>query len=345
MRAVGQESLYVGLVTSGEEVIDLYLLQWHKHRGVERRLRGLTPERALFVVERAEGLSAVGNAWAFCRAIEEMSGTELSAQVERSRAVALELERLYNHAAAIAALCQATGLSVAQAQAEIALEQLLRLNLAVFEHRYLFGVIAVGGVSRAPDTEAIEKLLPSAYDELRSVIQSLCSTNSFMDRLEACGIVTSEEATRLGLVGPVARGSGIDLDTRRDHSFGAYRDMNFQVAGRETGDVMGRMGVMASEAEESARLVNEFASEGVGSGVVDVTNTGGSALGWSESPRGESLAWLELDREGRVQRARLRPGSVRNWRAFDDAARSRNVFTDIPIIEASFWLTVAGFAR
>jgi Ni,Fe-hydrogenase III large subunit len=49
--------------------------------------------------------------------------------------------------------------------------------------------------------------------------------------------------------------------------------------------------------------------------------------------------------EGRIRRARLRPASVRNWRAFDDAARAQNVFTDIPIIEASFWLTVAGFAR
>jgi hypothetical protein len=35
---------------------------------------------------------------------------------------------------------------------------------------------------------------------------------------------------------------------------------------------------------------------------------------------------------------------VRNWRAFDDAVRAQNVFTDVPIIEASFWLTVAGRA-
>ena len=49
--------------------------------------------------------------------------------------------------------------------------------------------------------------------------------------------------------------------------------------------------------------------------------------------------------DGRIEHARLRPASVRNWRAFDDAARAQNVFTDIPIIEASFWLTVAGFAR
>jgi hypothetical protein len=69
VRGVGQESLYLGLVTSGEELVDLYLLQWHKHRGLERRLEGLSPERALFFVERAEGLSAVGNGLAFCRAV------------------------------------------------------------------------------------------------------------------------------------------------------------------------------------------------------------------------------------------------------------------------------------
>jgi Ni,Fe-hydrogenase III large subunit/Ni,Fe-hydrogenase III component G len=345
VRAVGQESLYVGIVTSGEEVIDLYLLQWHKHRGIERRLRGLTPQRALFVVERAEGLSAVGNAWAFCRAAEEISGTALSPHVDRSRAIALELERLYNHAAAMAALCQATGLSVAQAQAEIALEQFLRVNLAAFGHRYLFGVIAIGGVSRAPDIAAIQAMMPSAYGELRRVIESLWSTNSFMDRLEACGIVTRETARRLGLVGPVARASGIAFDTRRHHPFGPYVDRAIEVPVRSTGDVMARMEVMSTEAEESVRLVTEFMGEGVGDDIAEVPKTQGRALGWTETPRGESLVWLDLDDDGLVTRARLRPGSVRNWRAFDDAARSGNVFTDIPIIEASFWLTVAGFAR
>ncbi len=37
VRAAGWESLYMGLVTTGEEVLDLYLFQWHKHRGIERR--------------------------------------------------------------------------------------------------------------------------------------------------------------------------------------------------------------------------------------------------------------------------------------------------------------------
>ena len=348
VRAVGQESLYMGLVTSGEEVIDLFLLQWHKHRAIERRLQGLSLGKALFIVERAEGLSAVANTWAFCQAAETIAGVTVPEAAQAGRAIALELERLYNHAAAIAAVCQATGLSVGQAQAEVALEKFLRLNLACFGHRYLFGVITMGGISRSPDVHALFQLLPPAHDELRRVVDALWSTNSFMDRLEACGVVNHEQAQRLALVGPVARGSGCGSDTRRDHPYGPYGrlgDGSLNVAVQEKGDVLARMRVMAAESEESRRLLLGLADAGAGETVTEVRGQAGAALGWCESPRGESLAWLSLDDAGFVQRARLRPGSFRNWRAFDNAARSRNVFTDIPIIEASFWLTVAGFAR
>ncbi len=345
VRAVAQESLYIGLVTSGEEVIDLYLLQWHKHRGIERRLQERLPDEALFIVERAEGLSAVANSWAFCRAVETVADARPPPAVERSRAVALELERCYNHAAAIAALCQATGLSVGQAQAEIALEKLLRLNAAAFGHRYLFGVLAPGGVRTAPDGAVLESGLGPVLDELREVVESLWSTNSFVDRLESCGVVTPDEAARLGLVGPVARASGQSIDTRRDHPFGPFAELELDVPVRSTGDVMARMSVMVDEIEESRRMVTELTAAGLGAGVADLPRVPGCALGWCESPRGESLAWVRLDAEGRLRRARIRPASARNWRAFDDAARSRNVFTDIPIIEASFWLTVAGLAR
>ncbi|MGH3269741.1 MAG: hypothetical protein ACRDN1_11900, partial [Trebonia sp.] len=140
VRQVGVESLYYGLVTSGEEVVDLYLFTWHKHRGLEWRLQGKTPQQALFLAERTEGLSAVAMTWALAAAAEAATGVQPAKAAQCTRAVALELERLYNHAAAMAALCQSTGLSVGQSAAEIALERLLRLNARAFGHRYLFGV-------------------------------------------------------------------------------------------------------------------------------------------------------------------------------------------------------------
>jgi Ni,Fe-hydrogenase III large subunit len=345
VRQVGVESLYYGLVTSGEEVVDLYMFTWHKHRGLEWRLRGRTPAEALFYTERTEGLSAIGVSWSFVAAVEAALGVEPPPAAVRTRALALELERLYNHAAATAALCQSTGLSVGQSAAEIALEQFLRLNAAVFGHRYLFGVIAPGGVRRAPDTAALRDGLPAAYAELRRAADALLATNSFLDRLEATGIVTGEQAYRLGLVGPVARASGLATDTRVDRPAAPYLEHRPAAATRTSGDALARFHVMLDEAAVSVRLIEDLADAGTEAGTADLPATSGTGLGWAESPRGEALTWVELDGAGRVTRARLRPASARNWRGFDDACRSQNVFNDVPIIEASFWLTVAGIAR
>jgi len=344
VRQAGVESLYYGLVTSGEEVVDLYLFTWHKHRGVEWRLRGRTVLEAICLAERVEGLSAVAVGWAFAAAAEAAAGVTPPPAAARTRAVALELERLYNHAAATAALCQATGLSVGQSAAEIALERLLRVNAAAFGHRYLFGVIEPGGVSRAPDAEVLRRELPGAYDELRRSADALLSTNSFVDRLEACGILTAEQARRLGLVGPVARATGLAIDARRPAP-GPYADHPVSVVTAADGDVFARFQVMLGEAAESVRLITQFLDNGTAADGTLVPPGVGTGLGWAESPRGEALAWVALDEDGRITRARLRPGSARNWRGFDDACRSQNVFTDIPIIEASFWLTAAGMAR
>jgi len=345
VRQVGVESLYYGLVTSGEEMVDLYLFTWHKHRGLEWRLQGQDPRAALFTVERAEGLSAVAMGWAFAAAVEAAAGLEPAADVQRTRAVALELERLYNHAAATAALCAATGLSVGQSAAEIVLEKLLRLNAAAFGHRYLFGVLDTGGTRRAPDAEVLRTELPRVHDELRRAASALLATNSFADRLEATGIVTAEQAGRLGLVGPVARASGIAIDTRLTQPSPPYASHPPAIAVRKTGDVLARFEVMQDEAAESVRLIGELLDAGTASGGTEPPARAGSGLGWAESSRGEALAWVRLDDRGQIARARLRPASVRNWRGFDDACRSQNVFTDVPIIEASFWLTVAGMAR
>ena len=372
VRQVAVESLYYGLVTSGEELVDLYLFTWHKHRGVEWRAQGQTPEQALFHIERAEGLSAIGNGWAFTAAAEAALGIEPEPGAQRGRAIALELERLYNHAAAMAALCQACGLAVGRAAAEIALELLLRLNAAAFGHRYLFGVLQIGGIRQTPDAEALRAGLPAAFAELRRAGEALLLTNSFLDRLEATGTVTREEALRLGLVGPVARASGVAIDCRLDHPFGPYSGLLEQAAAQTTGDALARLNVMLAEAADSVRLITALLESAGGeqpgeagvSGLVrarsDSTSreTGdlhplarpgaaarSSGLGWAESSRGEALAWIELDGSRRISRARLRPAAVRNWRGFDDACRAQNVFTDVPIIEASFWLTVAGTAR
>jgi Ni,Fe-hydrogenase III large subunit len=352
IRGAGQESLYLGLVTTGEELLDCYLAMFHKHRGLEHRMVGLPLDRALFLVERCEGLGAVGNALAFARAAESALGLAVPERADATRNLALELERIYNHVGSVAALAAATGLGVGQAQAEILLEECLRLNAVVFGHRYLFNLIEVGGVRRGADLIALEGRLDWVEAQFEALVGSLLATNSFVDRLEGAGAISADTARRLALVGPVARAAGQLTDLRRTQAGPPAHLPGFRAAHELEGDCLARMRLAIDEVRESLRLVRHWARSRLpleedwepdrrAAGAVDESGTG---LGWAESCRGEALVHLEV-RQGTVAFARVRPAAVRNWRAFDDALRARNVFTDVPIVEASFWLTVAGFAR
>lgn len=340
VRATGVESLYLGLVTSGEEVVDLFLHTWHKYRGIERRLRRLDPDRALFYIERGDGLSAVSSSVAFSAAVESALGLPRPDRVMRARAICLELERLFNHAQCAAALAQSTGLIIGQAQAERALEELLRLNAVVAGHRYLFGAVGIAD-GAALDLAALKVLMPAARGHLCRVVDGLLRTNSFLDRLEATGTIAPDKALALGLVGPIARACGQRIDVRVDHPVPGLRLPILRSTAGESGDALARLLVMRQEIDSSGELIEMLVA-----GEMDLSIPGGvkrgRGLGFSESARGETIAWVELDDRDRIARARLRTASARNWRAFDDAVRSQNVFTDVPIIEASFWLTVAG---
>ena len=61
-----------------------------------------------------------------------------------------------------------------------------------------------------------------------------------MDRLEGTGRLTTKTAIDLGVLGYVARASGVNVDVRRDHPFAAYRHLKFDVPVFETGDVYAR---------------------------------------------------------------------------------------------------------
>ena len=65
------------------------------------------------------------------------------------RALLVELERLYNHAADLGALANDVGFSLANAHTQRIREQLLRVNAAVTGHRLLRGAICPGGVDAA----------------------------------------------------------------------------------------------------------------------------------------------------------------------------------------------------
>jgi NADH-quinone oxidoreductase subunit C/D len=71
------------------------------------------------------------------------------------------------------------------------------------------------------------------------------------------GILPPEEAKSYGCTGPVARGSGIDYDLRRDDPYGYYGDLDWNVITDDGCDNFSRALVRLEEMRESARIIEQ----------------------------------------------------------------------------------------
>jgi hypothetical protein len=93
----------------GENVIFLEISLGYQHRGIERMILGGPHSNTAHQMETIAGDTTVGHTTAWCRIVEGLSGTVVPARAVLLRAVALELERLANHAGDIGALAADVG--------------------------------------------------------------------------------------------------------------------------------------------------------------------------------------------------------------------------------------------
>jgi Ni,Fe-hydrogenase III large subunit/Ni,Fe-hydrogenase III component G len=342
------ESGHYLLRTVGEELVDMSLHLFYKHRGVEKRAEGMPLHFLPLIAERISGTSAFAHSLALCLALERAAGIEVPQHARFLRSVLAEIERLYNHLGYQADLCQATGLVVGQAQFEILKERLLRLNAQISGHRYLFGMNVPGGLSRdltLQGAEQVRGVIREVQREFETLQRMLLQSPSHLDRLEGTGILRSQDARSYGALGPIGRASGIDRDLRRDHPYAAYGEVSFDVPVLQEGDAFARARVRLEETTQTCEMIRELLDH-LPTGPIRVTlpplAAGTSALGWAESTHGESLHWILVGEDGTLQRYRVRPASFANWQAFPLCVPGHNILTDFPVIEQSFGLSFAG---
>ena len=87
------------------------------HRGVEKLFRRRAATGAIELAERVSGDTSAAHALAHSLAVEDALGIAVPDAVHRLRALLVELERLYNHAADLGALANDVGFSLANAHA------------------------------------------------------------------------------------------------------------------------------------------------------------------------------------------------------------------------------------
>jgi formate hydrogenlyase subunit 5 len=339
------ESAHFLLETVGEDVIHTIPRLFYKYRGLEKIAEGQPLDRVLLLAERFSGTSAFAHGLAFCQAVEAICRIEVPLRARMLRTVFAELERLRHHAAAITGICNSTALAVATSQAALIEENLLRLTCEVARHRYLFGVLEPGGLTFDITEETcghLSAVVSGIAEELADLHRMLRYSSSFLDRLEEVGVVSTENAHVYGLVGPVARASGVGRDIRQLFPYQAYQSANFTVPVEAEGDGYARLRILFREAEQSASIIRQSLAIPAGGSVrtAAATLSEGAAFGAVEAPLGAAFHWVRVRENGTVARYRVTPPSFANWHGFHLAAENF-AFQDFPIILASFGLSNA----
>jgi Ni,Fe-hydrogenase III large subunit/Ni,Fe-hydrogenase III component G len=341
----------------GETIIRMKARLWYLHRGVEQLFEGRTPQAGIELAERISGDTAVGHGVAYAMAVEQALGVELPEQDALARALLLELERLYNHVGDLGAILNDVAFGIAHAHTQRVRETLLRINKTVTGHRLLRGGVRIGAsrLHALPDALSIR----GCAERTAEVVATALEHPMVLDRLTGTAVLARADAERIGVLGYVARASGLDLDARRDHPF-VDLGPDFTVVTEPGGDVLARLQVRAREVAVSSALVSALA-ERLDPGWV---YSGATEAGWPHPPaqpeqhvepshqitsglslvegwRGMVCHRVELGDDGRLARVKVVDPSFLNWPALP-VALADTIVPDFPLANKSFNQSYAG---
>jgi formate hydrogenlyase subunit 5 len=338
------ESAHFALETVGEDVIRALPRLFYKYRGIEKIAEGRSVDGVLLLAERFAATTAFAHALAFSHALEAIGRADVPPRAQALRVFIAELERFRHHVGAIEGICESTALVVAASQTAMLEEDLLRVSGALTGHRYLFGLAIPGGLATDLDDASCRDALQrcqAVLEQLEQIQRMLQFSSSFLDRLEEVGIIAERDAREVGLVGPMARASGIARDLREAQPYCGYGRFAFDVPLEREGDGYARLRILFAEARQSVRLMEQAAAAlSAGPVAAPLHVQAGAALGYVEAPRGAAFHWVRVNADGTVARYRIVSPSFINWLGFHLAVE-RFAFQDFPIILSTLDLSVA----
>jgi Ni,Fe-hydrogenase III large subunit len=195
--------------------------------------------------------------------------------------------------------------------------------------------MTVGGVRRDLNPEHIPKI-KSVLSDLKGKLpfyrKIYTDEPSLRLRMKDVGTLSREDALKLSVVGPVARGSGVDIDVRKDQPYEAYGEIPFKEIVYPDGDTWARMNVRMDEVEESINII-EYAIDHLPSGPirVDVARSvpTGEAVLSLEAPRGELFYYVRSNGTDMPDRVKIRTPTFANIPSFLKTAIGESI-ADIP---------------
>jgi Ni,Fe-hydrogenase III large subunit len=319
----------------------------YQHRGVERRLIAGPNKRTIHYMETLSGDTTVGHATAYCHVVEALAGGRSTPRGHALRGVALELERLANHTGDLGALAGDVGFLPTASYCGRLRGDFLNMTASMCGSRFGRGWVRPGGSAfelEPPRRDELRRRLDDAERDVRVASKLLWDSASVMARFEDTGRVSAETAATLGLVGPVARASGVRRDVRKTHPSGIFQVVHIPLSTTESGDVFARAVVRWLEIERSIEYIRAQLGElPRGATRRDLGSPRGSmfAVALVEGWRGEICHVALTDDLGHFAAYKIVDPSFHNWAGLSMALRDQQI-SDFPLCNKSFNLSYCG---
>jgi len=256
--------LRLNLELDGEVVKKCDPVIGYLHRGDEKIAENMTYNQFVPYTDRLDYLAPLANNVAYALAVEKLAALEVPERCQSIRVLICELARISAHLLGLGAFAMDVGAMTVFLYTFEERERLYALFEELTGARFTTSYTRIGGVARdMPDgwlgrvSTFLEKFLP-VVDEVDGL---LARNRIWVDRLDGVGVITAEEAVSYGLTGPNLRGSGVEMDLRKDMPYSGYEQYDFEVPIGTKGDSYDRYLVRIEEMRQSVRIARQVIAQ------------------------------------------------------------------------------------
>lgn len=253
--------LRVKLTMDGEYIVKAEPVLGYIHRMHEKMAEDGTFAQFMPNTARMDYLHALAYNHGYCLVVERAAGIEVPERAEYIRVITVELNRLTSHLLWWAAFLLDLGGFSPLLYAFDDREQILDLLERITGSRLTYCYFRFGGVYNDIDDEFITgtyAFIKRLRSRLPRLYHDLVTHNIILKkRIEGIGQLSKGQARCYGCTGPVARGSGINYDVRKNEPYSVYPEFDFEVPVYEDGDSMARYMVRMDEIVQSMRIIEQ----------------------------------------------------------------------------------------
>ncbi|HWR55323.1 MAG TPA: nickel-dependent hydrogenase large subunit [Negativicutes bacterium] len=340
VHAVLEEPIYFQLTVAEDKVTGVEIFAGYVHRGIEFLAMQRNIYQNITLTERVCSLCSNNHPFTYCMAVEKIAGITIPPRAAYLRIIADESKRIASHLFNTGMLAHLAGAEDLFRQVMEIREVMQDLKEAVYGNRMNLSANCVGGVRYDLSAEQI-KFMRESLNKIKKPVEEVTwcyrTEAAFRARTEGIGILPPAVAAACGVVGPVARGSGLAYDVRVDNPYAAYGELTVNAVVEQHGDVAARAMVRLQEIMASVDLLEQALSR-LPDGPVCLPYMpeipAGQTMAKSEAPRGELVYYLRTDGTDIPQRLKWRVPTYQNWEALPVMLANSKV-ADVPLIISS----------